>query len=108
MFNPAEKERLLSARLKRDLEKAGYLVKKSMDGTVTVLDGKTKALYISGISVQDAGRLFGLWGNEALTDQEAAENAREAKITGRWKKPPDIDQQTGLDTPETAAVREKC
>ena len=98
----------MTARLKRELEEAGYMVKKSQDGTVSVLDGKTKSVYVSGISVQDAGRIFGLWGNEVLTDQQAAENEQEAKIKGHWKKPPDIDPTTGLDTPETAAIREKC
>lgn len=106
-LNPAERDRLLSARLKRELEARGYLEKKSMDGTVTILDGKTKQIYVTGISVEDAGRLFQFWGEdvpEALV--EHAESV--ADKTGRWPKPPDRDPWTGLDTPEAAAVREKC
>ena len=106
-LNPAERDRLLSARLKRELEARGYIVKKSMDGTVTILDGKTKQVYMTGISVEDAGRLFQLWGEDV--PEATVEHAEAvADKTGKWPKPPDRDPRTGLDTPEAAAVREKC
>ena len=106
-LNPAERDRLLSSRLKRKLEARGYLVKKSMDGTVTILNGKTKQVYMTGISVEDAGRLFQLWG-EDVPDALVEHAEAVADKTGKWPKPPDRDLRTGLDTPEAAAVRERC
>ena len=106
MLSPAEKERLLAAVLKRELEAAGYFVRKSADGSIAVLDSDQQPIF-SGASVIEAGQIFSLWGGESVSERKAEQLEREAHKTGHWRKPQDHDPKTGLDTPETAAVREK-
>ena len=106
-LNPAERDRRLTKRLKRELEEKGYLVKKSADSTVTVIDAKTQDVYISGVSVEDCGRIFNLWGYDPLTEEQLDQIEADAARTGIWRKPPTKDPKTGLLTPEEAAVLEQ-
>ena len=106
MLNPQEKKRLLQKRAKRELEKAGYGMKRLQDGTYIVFYGDTEEPIVQFKDIEEVGQLFGLWGEdipEAVTDWTEDVLAK----TGHWLKPPDKDPLSGLDTPETAAVREK-
>ncbi len=104
--NPQEKKRLLQKKLKRELEKAGYGLKKLQDGSFIVIYGDTEEVIVKFKDIEDAGRTFGLWGHDlpetAYKDAEAT-----VRATGKWPMPPSKDPLTGLDTPETAAIREK-
>lgn len=96
-LNPQERKRLLQHRAKRLLEEAGYGLKKKQDAFL-VIDGESEEVLAEFESIEQVGKAFGFWGND-VPDTET-ENA------GQWQKPPDRDE-TGTDTPETAAVREK-
>lgn len=105
-INPEEQKRLLMKRAKRALEAAGYFVKHQQDGTYIVGNAETEKPLVKFQSIERLGQFFGLWGN-AIPD--ALEDYADEILdkTGHWKKPPDKDPLTGLDTPSTAALREK-
>jgi len=104
-INPEERKRLLQKRAKRKLEDAGYFMKRQQDGTYIVGNAETEEPLVRFQSIERLGQFFGLWGNpipDAVTDY--AEEILDK--TGHWMRPPARDPLTGLDTPETAAVRE--
>lgn len=105
-LNPQEKKRLLQKRAKRELEARGYGVKKLQGGGFLVINGETEKPICEFETIEQLGRVFGLWGEDipdAVTDYADEILA----TTGKWMKPPDRDPKTGLDTPETAAIRER-
>lgn len=64
---PAEQDRLLRKALKRELEQRGYFVKFSQDGGCTISRGEAggeQQVIDSGLSVLDAGKKYGLWGED--------------------------------------------
>ena len=106
MLNPQEKKRLLQRRAKRELEAAGYGLKKLQSGGYLVIDGQTEKPIAEFDDIDQVGQVFGFWGEDnpdAVTDYTDKVLAE----TGKWLKPPDRDPKTGLDTPETAAIRER-
>lgn len=106
MINPQEKKRLLQKRAKRELEKAGYGLKKLQSGEYLVIDGETEKTLAKFKNIEQVGQCFGLWGGE-IPDEVVDWTEEVLDKTGKWIKPPDTDPFTGRDTPEAAAVREK-
>ena len=87
-LNPQERKRLLAKRAKRILEASGFGLKKTQDGKYYVLDGETEELLAEFEDIESLGIAFNLWSpsNNGLFER---------------------DKETGLDTPELAAVRER-
>lgn len=92
-FNPAEKNKLLVRRARRELEKAGYELRQR-EGSFLVLNAKSQKPLAQFESIEDLGKIFGLWGDDL-------------PATPDYSGPPGRDSQ-GRDTPELAAVREKA
>ena len=105
-LNPQEKKRLLQKRAKCELEAAGYGLKKLQGGGFLVINGETEEVLAQFDDIERLGQVFGLWG-EDVSDALIEHSEAVLERTGKWPKPPDKDPQTGKDTPETAAVREK-
>ena len=98
-ITPAEQDRLLRKALKRELEQRGYFVKFSQDGGCTVLRGETggeQTVIDSGLSVLDAGKKYGLWGED---------NNRETRE--QLMNPTTSPDGTGRPTPFAVATLEK-
>lgn len=86
-INPQERKRLLQKRAKRELEAAGYGLKKLQGGGFLLIDGETEETLAEFETIEELGLACGLWGEDATEG--------------------DRDPETGRDTPETAAIREK-
>lgn len=98
-ITPAEQDRLLRKALKRELEQRGYFVKFFQDGGCTVLRGEAggeQTVIDSGLSVLDAGKKYGLWGED---------NNRETRE--QLLNPTSSPDGTGRPTPFTVATIEK-
>lgn len=95
----AEQDRLLRKALKRELEQRGYFVKFSQDGGCTVLRGEAggeQQVIDSGLTVLDAGKKYGLWGED---------NNRETRE--QLLNPTTSPDGTGRPTPFAVATLEK-
>ena len=98
-ITPAEQDRLLRKALKRELEQRGYFVKFSQDGGCTILKGEAggeQTVIDSGLTVLDAGKKYGLWGED---------NNRETHE--QLMNPTTSPDGTGRPTPFTVATLEK-
>ncbi len=105
-LNPQERKRLLQRRAKRMLERRGFGLKKLQGGGYIVINGETEDALAKFEDIEILGQAFGLWGADT-PEEMLAEEDEILRNGGPWKHPPDRDPETGLDTPETAAVREK-
>lgn len=89
-MNPQERKRYLFRRAKRMLEARGFGVKKVQSGGFILIDGESEKPIGQFETIEKLGAVLGLWGLPLPNPEQ-----------------PDHDVATGLDTPETAAIREK-
>ena len=71
-----------------------------------MIDGKTEDVLAEFQTIEQLGQTFNLWGQDFST-RAINESEESASETGIWQKLPDRDPRNGLDTPETAAIRER-